>query len=1002
MIPPEDQLPSDDVIDSALSQSVAGFLADPDIRKTLTQALKEAGCSPVVAWGLVHVLKWAAAAAGRIASETVKAWLNAQLEKVPGAKAVLNRLATLTKAGRAKADVLAALRQDLKLPDGAPLPDDTDFDTTAAWRLHSDLKALAAQLDGLGDVVREALKDQEDALAAPPLGWALQLGGPNQSLTDSLRYNSGRDAFIGRDDMIDLMDRFCGDPTMTGPQARFSWMTLIGDGGEGKTRFALEYTRLLEAGGRWRAGRLSFDGLREFKKSQWRPAWPTFIVIDYAAQDPKAVHDLLVELTKRAADETCAPVRVLLLERNTQGEWFRLFNDGASGDAAAVRNYGFFLDGKDLWRGFPMPPLVPGAIVELMTRRLQAAGAPFLRPDALWSAASSVDPRPSKVEGRSEPRPRPLFALAVAALLADTHLRGEDLQAAITSLKPDDVLRDILLRDRAEFWLPAADRDTSKLEPFENLAALATLSGGFLLSDLNAGASGAGEWLPPHPGPKTANPLKSPILDAMGLARADGVAPLEPDLLGARFVFDRLKALQVNGCGGDRALINSCWSQPLSAAMPFAFRALRDAPQDLRTWGFLAPDVSALPAAKESWATIAIDFIDYCGRTHDWESAASVIQRFRALNESVGQSEHFAVAEAQICVNIALYRSEQKHWHEVDSAFARMETLLGSYQRSAAIAEFVARACMNAIAEASEQRMWGRCDVWQKKLDRLLSERPDNLEILNKKAASLSNECVAASKHGHWPRFDDKISDLLQLGLSHPANVDVAYCQAVATSSELTTAAQSRDWVRADIAIKRFGSLNAQYPNNPDIADRMGAASTNEVWPAAEVGNWSRVDGAIGRLYYTICANPNFIGLKQHLASSLIYELQWISNHKKWDRLARNFDLAVWLTKTGTVSRQTMTLTAEVSSHGMNWAIRTNTKGLITPARIVDTIALVMVTFSAIPDERRGLFEGSAFQNIRYFYKFWPNIPEVKVAFDWVRGILESRGHSWANVPSMP
>ncbi len=107
----------------------------------------------------------------------------------------------------------------------------------------------------------------------------------------------------------------------------FRWQVIIGEGGIGKTRLAMEFAEQALAAG-WHAGMLDGHGLKLFLQSpgfgQWRPMVPTLIVVDYAASKAEGLSVLLQQLADLdlhylgadQGDRAGATIRVLLIERH--------------------------------------------------------------------------------------------------------------------------------------------------------------------------------------------------------------------------------------------------------------------------------------------------------------------------------------------------------------------------------------------------------------------------------------------------------------------------------------------------------------------------------------------------------------------------------------------------------------------------------------------------------------------------------------------------------------
>jgi hypothetical protein len=997
MLPPEDQRDAlGQPLADVLRQCRLAIAEDADIREHFLASFVQLGISPLHARIVLNVIillgKGAADSLGKKMLDSVAGWL----ERVPLLRGGFEKLATLTREGKAKAEILAALRADLKLPDGAPLPEEAGLDLVSALRTAQDLSDIQGEVA----LIRDWLAEQETNRAAPPLGWLMQEAGAAQTLTASLKYNSGRDAFVGREDVAALMERFCADP------ARFRWMTLTGDGGEGKTRFAFEYTRQLEARG-WRAGRLSFEDLAQFRHADWRPAWPTFIVIDYAAADPGAVKALLSSIARTMQeDPACEAVRVLLLERSTAGEWFKTF-EAADSETEAVRSVGWTHQGHPLWRGWALPPMGPDGIVALMQARLEEAGAPNVSPDVLLQAAARVDPR--WVEGRLVPLPRPLFALAVAALAADAHARGADVAAALATLEPADVLRDIISRDRRSFWLPAAGGDATALERFENLAALATLLGGVSLEALKDGAFGFGDWLPPPPRAGVPNPMQSKILRAMGLARNGGCAPLEPDLLGARFVFDRLAALRENACGGDRALITAGWRAPFPHAGLFALRALNDAAADLAAADFLAPDVAEGVEAARGWSRFIIDLSNRCGARRDWaqiEAAFERLDRMRAPG-AFPTDAAIALAAARSCTNLVVHAGAAGAWGHTQRALERLDALRapGAFPADAAIALEEAKTCFNLALHAGVAGEWAQVEDPFARLGVLCAPGafPPDTGIALVAAKVCTNLVSHAGAAGEWSWVKEafkRLDDLRAQGV-FLADADIALEVARACFNLALNAGAVGEWARVEDALSRLRALRSSGDFLADAAIALEEAKvcTNLVLHAGAAGDWARVERAFERLD-ALRAPGSFsadaaIALEE--AKACVNLVNHLVRAKDWTRLAGSWDRALALGRIFIGSAELIALSGEAVIRAARLAIMSAPPCLFVPDRLLETVGLAFAAIVDVQEERAQFVVGPGLSLIKTVSAMLgPNAAEAEA---WARGWAEANGVAWADVP---
>ena len=116
---------------------------------------------------------------------------------------------------------------------------------------------------------------------------------------------------IGRDQEMNDLRRWLDD------RALISIRVLVGAGGRGKTRLALEIARAMSADG-WLAGFVSADELDRFREqggvNQWRWDKPVLVIVDHAASRVEQIRDWLRELVD-ASLENRPKLRLLLLER---------------------------------------------------------------------------------------------------------------------------------------------------------------------------------------------------------------------------------------------------------------------------------------------------------------------------------------------------------------------------------------------------------------------------------------------------------------------------------------------------------------------------------------------------------------------------------------------------------------------------------------------------------------------------------------------------------------
>ncbi|MBN1419594.1 MAG: toll/interleukin-1 receptor domain-containing protein, partial [Planctomycetes bacterium] len=140
-------------------------------------------------------------------------------------------------------------------------------------------------------------------------------GGPSQLL---LAHNEFIE-LVGREEELRELETFRDDPRP------LRWMALVGAGGVGKTRLAIEFARRSAAAG-WYSGFLdakSLDALVHHAGfPRWTPCVPALILVDYAASKIAGLEAFLERLAAGVAQKAGAGAppssraRVILLERH--------------------------------------------------------------------------------------------------------------------------------------------------------------------------------------------------------------------------------------------------------------------------------------------------------------------------------------------------------------------------------------------------------------------------------------------------------------------------------------------------------------------------------------------------------------------------------------------------------------------------------------------------------------------------------------------------------------
>lgn len=135
--------------------------------------------------------------------------------------------------------------------------------------------------------------------------------------------------FFGRTGELGTIKAFLED------SAPFSWWCVVGPGGAGKSRLALQAVRQLPEG--WAGGFLPKDSISMHRAAAWRPTVNTLWVIDYAADHVSRLRPFLA-LCSRLLVNSPYRLRILLLERGFSDEtgWWDELNHALVRERGAI------------------------------------------------------------------------------------------------------------------------------------------------------------------------------------------------------------------------------------------------------------------------------------------------------------------------------------------------------------------------------------------------------------------------------------------------------------------------------------------------------------------------------------------------------------------------------------------------------------------------------------------------------------------------------------------
>ena len=838
-------------------KGLAALLQDKDVKAAILCELRDYS---VPLPGLVYrLICFACGKAEMFMGAAVKSRLQAFIDRKPALAKLLQRLINLQQGEKAKDQLKSALLEAIR--EGRPVDlsdiaadEAMSLEMMQALHMTRGLEGLTAGLDEASRELAETFRaDLADHYAefkswyqtelGPNLRFAEDLSGRDDlTLTafQRLQYNSGINALFGREAELEMLGKFAGDADECGPDFAFRWLLLTADGGSGKSRLAYEFAKGLDDRV-WNRGFLHGDDLEKFdRRDRWRPRTPTFLIIDYARARSKLVGDLIRLLTENR-HKFEFPVRLLLLERVADASWT---NDLVPPSAMepVVRGCCF---GEEAEKGLPLPPIHPGAIVALMEARFAKAGIePPDKEGLLFETAVGLDPHQERVlmqDGEKTERtlPRPLFAAVAADAMIDHFKEHGDWPE---SLHREAVFDDMIKRDRQNWW-GAAEDDARVRAKYEMALAVATLTGGLDLYDLDDKErlfGRAERWLPDAPTGHV-----SALVAAMG-GEGCRLPNMEPDLLGEFFVLQQLGG---NGLPPKvrTALLNGALTLGEGTTVESLLRIWQDFPD---AWAGLAiADVfkEADEAVAELLSDLAVRVTSTARARYKDEAVGALLE---ALSQAVDrlQSSRCALGEAMAAFNVASDAGEARDWARVDGMLTRLSALRAAFPDDLEIALAEAKAAVNVTRDVGEAGDWARVDKMLARLSALRAAFPDDQEIALEEATVAFNVTYYAGEAGDWGRVDGMLARIDALRASFPDDQEIALQEAKAAVNVSIDARKAGDWGRVDKMLARFSALRDAFPNDQRIALQEAMAALNVTSDAGEAGDWARVKAMRERL----------------------------------------------------------------------------------------------------------------------------------------------------------
>lgn len=448
----------------------------------------------------------------------------------------------------------------------------------------ADFEALFSEV---GEILDYKPSSQQPILIVPE--------APTEEEHKTHYYSHRALKIIGRDEEQETLRKFAGNKYSSGFEAGFKWMQLAGEGGQGKSRLALELADDLKD--TWNAGFIPTNELDTFqdKWRDWNPDCATLIIVDYIIADMKYLKNLIYYLSLRK-DEFPFPVRLLLLERQRWDYSGLPLQRGqqspqqvfATGLGDGIADWFANISGKKQER-----EIIKKAKAEPNVETLKALNPQELTQitkkwaNKVWETFANSHPLelpPDKMIeesiGQIDETGRPLFAYFLGEAIA----WGQDF----SGWKIEDLLNATLERDIKHRWKyyfqgdPLAKGEAPSFEcdhPALRLAVLATIIRSIDTRELKRN----GYW-----------PERDPQTRKQALAVTNGsiregyqrkkISGLMPDILGEWFVISAI----AEGVLQTKMIIDTAWRTNPTETVSFLVRLSRDFPHHQGSCNLLA------------------------------------------------------------------------------------------------------------------------------------------------------------------------------------------------------------------------------------------------------------------------------------------------------------------------------------------------------------------------------------------------------------------------------
>ncbi|MCH8621764.1 hypothetical protein [Undibacterium sp. TS12] len=603
---------------------------------------------------------------------------------------------------------------------------------------------------------------------------------------------------FGRDDELRQLKEFCNT------DSKFLWWGIIGKGGTGKSRLALELAHALDVPQKnWNWMFLGHGSTLTSNlaclASDWTPEQPTLLVVDYVAGVADQLKEALNTCAKKAT-KWKYPVRLLFLERTTEGGWHeRLLSALSNEDKNRItetkhsNNY-LALEQFSLDEAYQ---LVEALLLRYSKNQQQISGQPI-----------------KDLLNKLDIEHRPLFALFLADAIAAGKVDGD------INWDTDALLMQVLTRELERWKELGVTDDDRKLLRFTTLAGTLDLNA----SDLNISPT---DYI-------------GALLEAVGCAKLDSqfnqrwatilhgesaetcIPRLEPDLLGELFVLSEWTApsnlLQWN-TGDWKPELQACWKMNGGRGLiEFLMRAIQDFPKHPKLKSLIQSVELTRPNQAESNFLIGIL---YANLAFVWMEKSELVfanecyKKLVTIAAMEPKSGEIALLQAMTAVNMSHYYGTAG---DTTQARAMYEAIVAIEPKSQEIALQQAMAAVNLCIDYGNA---GDTTQARAMYEAIVAIEPKSQEIDLRQAKAAFNLCTIYGNAGDTIQARAMYEAIVAI---EPKSQEIALQQAMAAVNLCTIYGNAGDTTQARAM---YEAIVAIEPKSQEIALQQAMAAFN-------------------------------------------------------------------------------------------------------------------------------------------------------------------------------